>query len=915
MRAALRLAISGLRERPSRTSLLVATVALSAALIAAVACALASINRAVELRLQEVVGRADAKTKPASGRTFPDEVLRRIAAWPEVEAATGRLVEGMGFRAGVPAWLPDDDNPFREAPFRRRDASVSFTARVLGVDPDLEHRFRAMRFVAGRMPRAPGEVVIDTGAVRGLADQARVKAGSEPAKESLLRPGAPAGAPSQAEADRLGAEYSPGVGDTIEVTRFLRDPVRLTIVGVVAQPPFGGRWQVFMTREQLASLTGNQSRLSEVDVILRPGVDPADFVQRRRPELGQGVVFQTTAKITSGLTDNMQSNRLGFYLATTMAFLAAAFIIMTGLSTGVVEKQRELAVLRCVGASRGQLAVTQVLVGLFVGLAGACAGVPLGVGASYVLVEAFREHMPTGLWVEASGLATPVVAAALAGLLGAGYPAWIAARVSPLEGLGARARPPRTRSVLWLLASGLACVAFHLSIISLISDGQVLFWIYVTAGLPAMFIGYFLLSVPVLIAVTAGAAPVISRVLRLPGNLLGRGVLASPFRYGFTAGAMMSGLAIMVAIWTQGSAIRRDWLDRMQFPDAFAAGLHVSPEARDRIAATPWVTDSCAITVLPVDTEVFGVRALQRYKTSFVAFEIDPFLRMTNLTWVLPSDDAGRERAIERLRRGGAVVVAREFYAARGLGPGGRVRLTYADASHDFEIVGVVTSPGLEVIGKFFETGDQFADQAVHAVFGTRDDLRDTFGAENINIIQMNLAPGIGDDEAVARLRAALLDTGVLEVGSGRRMKNDLRAIIGASLLVSSTIALLVMFKAALGVANIVIAGVQARRFEFGVLRSVGATRGQLCRLVAGEAALIAVTAMFLGTLLGLQGVAGGQRLDQLLFGLELRLRPPPAPIAIGCAAVLAACIGAALPAIIVLARRSPRDLLAAMKG
>ncbi len=36
----------------------------------------------------------------------------------------------------------------------------------------------------------------------------------------------------------------------------------------------------------------------------------------------------------------------------------------------------------------------------------------------------------------------------------------------------------------------------------------------------------------------------------------------------------------------------------------------------------------------------------------------------------------------------------------------------------DFEIVGVVTSPGLEIVSKFFNVGETYADQAVHAVFG-----------------------------------------------------------------------------------------------------------------------------------------------------------------------------------------------------
>jgi putative ABC transport system permease protein len=112
-------------------------------------------------------------------------------------------------------------------------------------------------------------------------------------------------------------------------------------------------------------------------------------------------------------------------------------------------------------------------------------------------------------------------------------------------------------------------------------------------------------------------------------------------------------------------------------------------------------------------------------------------------------------------------------------------------------------------------------------------------------------------------------------------------------------------------VANLIIAGIHARRFEFGVLRAVGAQRGLLTRLILAEALIIAITAGALGTMLGLQGSWAGQRLYRLLLGLLLELRPPWALIAAGWAVVFALTLAAAWPAIWRLGRRSPRELLA----
>ena len=63
MRAASRLAISSLSGRPGRSALLLAAVTLSAALVASVSSALASVNAALEQRVESTVGRADLRIR------------------------------------------------------------------------------------------------------------------------------------------------------------------------------------------------------------------------------------------------------------------------------------------------------------------------------------------------------------------------------------------------------------------------------------------------------------------------------------------------------------------------------------------------------------------------------------------------------------------------------------------------------------------------------------------------------------------------------------------------------------------------------------------------------------------------------------------------------------------------------------
>ena len=82
MRPAWRLATNSFSARRTRSALLVAVVAFSAMLIAAVACALASANRAIEDRLLTTFGEAEIAVEAAGkGATMPLATLDAIEQW------------------------------------------------------------------------------------------------------------------------------------------------------------------------------------------------------------------------------------------------------------------------------------------------------------------------------------------------------------------------------------------------------------------------------------------------------------------------------------------------------------------------------------------------------------------------------------------------------------------------------------------------------------------------------------------------------------------------------------------------------------------------------------------------------------------------------------------------------------------
>ena len=155
MQAAWRLAINNLSGRRSRTLMLVLAVAMSAGLIAAVACAMASLNLAVGERIRATVGSGDLRIRHVGNGAFDSALLTRARAWPVVQLATGRRKEALLLRKA-------------QAP---EGAGVAIT--TWAIDPETEGKIRPFKIVSGRSLQVTGEVVLDEAAARSLAARAR----------------------------------------------------------------------------------------------------------------------------------------------------------------------------------------------------------------------------------------------------------------------------------------------------------------------------------------------------------------------------------------------------------------------------------------------------------------------------------------------------------------------------------------------------------------------------------------------------------------------------------------------------------------------------------------------------------------------------------------------------------------------
>ncbi|HKP57753.1 MAG TPA: FtsX-like permease family protein [Polyangiales bacterium] len=190
------------------------------------------------------------------------------------------------------------------------------------------------------------------------------------------------------------------------------------------------------------------------------------------------------------------------------------------------------------------------------------------------------------------------------------------------------------------------------------------------------------------------------------------------------------------------------------------------------------------------------------------------------------------------------VILGRELARRLGLEVHDKIRIAVGDGVQDFEIWALVDlDGGSRAFGGSFALMYYPAMQAAFA--------RGT----NIDRIDVALAPGAKLEQVRAALQRRLGDGLTIQPPGQRadRLKKMLQSI-HVGLIMTSLIALIA---GACLVFNTSAIGVIQRRHELGVMRALGATRGQLVQLLTTEAVLVGTIGSALGILLGL-GMSSG---------------------------------------------------------
>lgn len=816
----------------------VAVIALAVALATSILLAGAALRDAYDESLEALAGRADLRISPQSGGTFSEELVDMVREADGVEAAAPVLV-GYGHVGG----------------------KTRTRLTLLGIDLLDEATVRLYESA-------------DTGLEEPLIFL------NDP--ESVILP------------SRLAKELGLDRGDVLE----FQTPDgrhRLTTREIIrdrgAAAAFGGRLIVMDLLGAQATM-GLDRRVSQIDVVAEPGVDPQDIAASLRaalpPHLGVGLIADENRRFRQGVTG---FNAL-LLVMSGAGLLLASLITANRLGTVYQERLWELGILRGMGWTPGELLTTLLTEAFVFSLLGVLLGIPLGIGVAHFILGPVADAMAMSLGQavfapEISLRAGPLALAAAAGVLSGVVAAWIPARRSSrLEIADLRARRQRRdpkpdscpKKVARVGLPPLAMAALALQVLA-----------------PSPALG----AIAMVLIASAGAVllqPGLQLASRIIGPAFGgpawigtKDQSRAPSRAIGAAAVLMAGVALVVYSATANRSFEQHIVETIMGPRRADLVIDSAFGALALGADQPRLADSIIEDIEAIDGVLWarGEVLARSMKPVTGIYAIDS-RRLRN--GEIELDDEAMERALERVAAGAGFLASRQLMTTRGKAVGDVFTIMTPSGPLERQIVGVASHSFLA------PTGD---------VIMTRDLFRDYWADPTVTSIDVLLEPGVAIESARSTMERVLSENHKVRVATLGEVSDWYASSVGRANSIVEGLAALALLVALIGTGDALAANILERTRELGILRSFGYSPRSVSMMVLAQAAAVGIVGSTLALVVGLGASLAFVKSLPGLLGWDLELYPTWGA-ALGAAGLgFVACIAGALPPALRAARLS----------
>lgn len=534
------------------------------------------------------------------------------------------------------------------------------------------------------------------------------------------------------------------------------------------------------------------------------------------PRVPEGLSKQDASAIREGYVGAATVMGMTVFLS---VFLTV-FIVSSTFAFTVAQRRRDLALLRLVGGSRGQVRRLLLSEALLLGVVGTGLGVPIGFAGtsaqSWLLIEIglLPEIFEAG-W-ESWALTSSAVVGIGVALLGVLSASLRAARVRPLEALRDTGQAARVMTP-WRWFFGLSWAAATAGMLAMAGTADLL-------GAMMVALGVSMSGAVALSLLSPLVVPLVARVLVLRVTTLG-GLAEANLRDGVRRSASTAApLIVLVSLLlgltgTFASLAAATGQEQQRLVDGDLVVDSTGANA-DRIAAVPGVALASKRTAVPV-TLTAGE---ETYESGIVAVD-DAYAR----THRLPP----RAGELDRLR--GLTVVTGPATSSERIAVGSTVIANIAGREASLTVVAALPET--------LEAGDSFLLP------------RELVPAELLANAPTETVVQVAGDPAqvAARIEAAGIGR-VRTVAEWAEGKTDSQQ--SGNIKILAVLMGLSGLYALMAVINAVVIAAAERRTEFAVARVTGLTRRQVVRMAVLESCAVTVIGLLLGCAVAGAGLA-----------------------------------------------------------
>lgn len=757
--ACFRLGMAQLRMQPLRASVTVLTLAFGIALFAAVHFINAVALNEFSQATRRLAGEADIIVR-GQQRGFNEQLFAELANRPAVRIAS---------------------------PVIELDVAIAGSRdnlKILGIDP-----FRAATLQPALVGQLSGDFI-------GLFGANRIYL-------------------SQAAAQALGVQrdgtVSVRIGDedrSLEVRGILSagsDRERVGIMDIAS-----AQWAL-----------GMLGRINRVDLQLMPGTDIEVFRADLSRDLPQGLVA-TSPQIEAQRPASMsRAYRVNLSMLALVSLLTGALLLLATQTFSVLRRRTSLALLRALGATRGDLQRALLAEGLALGAAASVLGIALGFGIAWLFSATAPRPQPLAV------AAFILLGTAVAGL-GAWIPAREAASRAPARGLKAgdaelavaALRPSLLGLCLLAVATGLALLpAVH---------GIPVFGY---AAIAALLLGGLLL-VPACTRWLLGCLPQIARPALAVGLAQIRGSVS---QLQVNLAAVIVSFALMVAMSIMVYSFRQSFEHWLQQSLPADIQLRIAQGSDTRIIDSGdqrFLADLAGIDTVEFRRSVPLLLSAERPTATLSARDFVPSNRPDSLPLVstAPVPPDGTQ----------PVWVSEALQDNYGMRSGTRITLPLAGRDNAGQPV------------EYFVAGvfRDYARPGGTVVMDRKAYLRIT-GDQTVTEASVWLQPRTDIDAMVAAIRSGLADGQSLEIRSSDELRQISMRVFDRAFAVTHALEAVAVLIGLVGIACAGASTALARRGEFGMLRHLGMLRRQIVAMLGAEGLALSTLAALYGLVLG----------------------------------------------------------------